>query len=875
MSKKRKRRRAGAAGSSSGAESGRPAVEPASAHPDAPSPSELDDAVPPPIVRADADSILVAAFKAGDWDCCLQWAEAHADLTPHEYRLVALAHLARDERPAAVAAAEVAVERDPCWQSWGTLREILTLKQSWYDQPTDVRDRVRELALLELTAPDAPEQLLVNAAWQLIDVAACWTEQVLTGLESALERFPSNLWLRLNAAQVARIARQDLPAARAHLERLTWAPDVPVAERFWVSHEWNVLGDAAQAIAWSEGFKAPADQPIGFRMYRATLLWQLGRFDEARAIADELCAFSDHRGPEYAALIYAAIGVRTMWNSEAQAAAEQVAEANFRRSLSYPRVSVIGDAPDERVEGNPLNLDLEQALQEALARGRERYPVSTQAWSRWAYMYGSECGLEDGDAIIKAAWDAWPDPRYALTIAEQAGWADRVPEALTYLVYSLERQQESRTRDEVAIVRAALASSLPGQLEVAATTLNDLAADASPARLAALRAVYEQLILPARPNGDGSRFAPLLRALVQAYPQEAFLWGQLGFDLHSRREAEQEVVAAYERACALGNLDWAWYNLALIRQRMDDEDGAVNAAATAAQLRPTDQKYQQHLTGIRAWAESRRRQRQEREDFLASARARWAGLNRYQTKLLAVLKTIRRFRSMEHLAELAGMEVIWVERHYQKLVDQGMVIEEGDSYHINPHIEDLIAREQTHAVATQIIRADPNIAFKPVFNSRREYDLYAQVLALFPNMLVFPNMALQGIFQYARVKELLDRATFEYYLKASVDLCIVSSATYFPVIALELDSKFHDQPTQQARDLKKDLIFRLGGVPLLRLRPHGEPTPERLRVATIEAVHALGHDLRATHQGIYTTAAEINFDRFSQLAGPAPAPSDA
>jgi hypothetical protein len=90
---------------------------------------------------------------------------------------------------------------------------------------------------------------------------------------------------------------------------------------------------------------------------------------------------------------------------------------------------------------------------------------------------------------------------------------------------------------------------------------------------------------------------------------------------------------------------------------------------------------------------------------LASARARWVDLNRPQKKLLAVLKAVGHIRSLDHLAELAGMDMFWAKKHYGVLVNRGMIaIERNNTPRINPHIDDLIEREQTHAVATQIIR---------------------------------------------------------------------------------------------------------------------------------------------------------------------------
>jgi Protein of unknown function (DUF2726) len=114
-------------------------------------------------------------------------------------------------------------------------------------------------------------------------------------------------------------------------------------------------------------------------------------------------------------------------------------------------------------------------------------------------------------------------------------------------------------------------------------------------------------------------------------------------------------------------------------------------------------------------------------------------------------------------------------------------------------------------------------------------------------------MALQTIFQYDRIKKLLDAEEFRYFLMSQADFCVTSTANYLPIMAVELDSDYHDSPEQLERDAKKDRIFQLGGVPLLRLRSHGRPSDQGMRRDIVEAVQALAEELAATGEssGIY------------------------
>ena len=226
------------------------------------------------------------------------------------------------------------------------------------------------------------------------------------------------------------------------------------------------------------------------------------------------------------------------------------------------------------------------------------------------------------------------------------------------------------------------------------------------------------------------------------------------------------------------------------------------------------------------------------EVFLRTAPERWPMLDRYKRQLLAALTVIPAFRDWQELERLSGVEARYLPGHWRKLVEAGMVIERGAEWSINIHVRTLVEKERMHAVATRFIRADESVAFKPVFNSRQEYTVYGILLGLFPNQLVFPNMGLQAVFQYERMRELLGNEDFGYYLRAQVDFCIVSTSTYFPIIAFELDSPYHDAADQQMRDERKDLIFQRGGVPLIRLRSYGRPTVDGMRGDIIAAVQS-------------------------------------
>ncbi|HVW51603.1 MAG TPA: DUF2726 domain-containing protein [Trinickia sp.] len=241
---------------------------------------------------------------------------------------------------------------------------------------------------------------------------------------------------------------------------------------------------------------------------------------------------------------------------------------------------------------------------------------------------------------------------------------------------------------------------------------------------------------------------------------------------------------------------------------------------------------------------------EKQEQFEKTALARWPALSAQARKVLAVLDTVTSFGNFEELGTYAGMSGEWADRHYRRLLADGMIFETGNSYRLNPHIRPLVAQESRHTVISKIIRSGgTSAAVKQVFNSEREHTIYRAMVQLCPNHLVFPNCSLQSIFSYERMKEMVTSEEFSYYLMASVDLVVVSTTTYLPLLAIEVDSIYHDTEKQLERDGKKDRIFEAGGVPLMRLRPVGSPSPDTIRSQVAEHMEELVRSVRQDMPG--------------------------
>lgn len=274
----------------------------------------------------------------------------------------------------------------------------------------------------------------------------------------------------------------------------------------------------------------------------------------------------------------------------------------------------------------------------------------------------------------------------------------------------------------------------------------------------------------------------------------------------------------------------AYNNLAILLEAENRLEEALTFFEKAASLAADPKKFEGAIKRLREHITRQQREVAKQEAFLMTAPERWGQLNHWQRQLLSALATVKGFDGFKELAQLTGMDERYVGGHWSKLVQMGMIIANGATYKINPHIADLVQSERSHVVVTRLIHSDNRIVFKPVFNSNLEYTAYRILIGIFPNHLVFPNMSLQSIFQYDRMKELLGSEDFRYFLMSQVDYCVISTSSYLPVLGIEMDSQYHENQKQKVRDDRKDRIFQTGGVPLIRVRPFGRASDQQIRL---------------------------------------------
>jgi tetratricopeptide (TPR) repeat protein len=353
------------------------------------------------------------------------------------------------------------------------------------------------------------------------------------------------------------------------------------------------------------------------------------------------------------------------------------------------------------------------------------------------------------------------------------------------------------------------------------------------------------------------------------------LW-DYAYYAHNMPHLADEVERAYKRYLEGGVNVGALHNLALLVERGGRLEEALAYAEQALALQPGKEDTlslkerilrrieQRRQDALRQQEQAAQRQR-ELENLIHTAPERWTKVDQYKRRILGTLAALKTFEGFRELAKLVDMEERVFRGHWNKLIEWGMVIEGEDGPQVNPHILDLVKRERAHAVVTRIAYASSEMMTKPIFNSQQEYKIYTILLELFPNQLVFPNMALQAIFPYARMHEVLSNEVFKYYLMASVDFCVTLTSTYLPLVAFEVDSDYHDSEKQKVRDERKDQIFATGGIALIHLRAFGQPSPQAIRYDIMEAVRTWLKQWRMTpHQKGWAIdlEQELDFDRF-------------
>ncbi|HEY0459786.1 MAG TPA: DUF2726 domain-containing protein [Pyrinomonadaceae bacterium] len=108
---------------------------------------------------------------------------------------------------------------------------------------------------------------------------------------------------------------------------------------------------------------------------------------------------------------------------------------------------------------------------------------------------------------------------------------------------------------------------------------------------------------------------------------------------------------------------------------------------------------------------------------------------------------------------------------------------------------------------------------RSLFKSAQEKEFFDAVRDVYPQFIVYPNVAVSSIIDFEIVEPHLSSAEKKYFFTAIID-CVVFDyqQLYLPKYFFELDSAYHDDSIQQMKDEYKNNILSAAGQKLYRLR---------------------------------------------------------
>ncbi len=101
--------------------------------------------------------------------------------------------------------------------------------------------------------------------------------------------------------------------------------------------------------------------------------------------------------------------------------------------------------------------------------------------------------------------------------------------------------------------------------------------------------------------------------------------------------------------------------------------------------------------------------------------------------------------------------------------------------------------------------------------SQQEREFLRAVRQFFPSLQAYPNMPLKNFIDIDKLEATVPGRARNYAWSAQVDV-LLCTADEDPIAGVELDSAHHDTEEAIERDELKNLLFKLAGLPLVRIR---------------------------------------------------------
>lgn len=105
--------------------------------------------------------------------------------------------------------------------------------------------------------------------------------------------------------------------------------------------------------------------------------------------------------------------------------------------------------------------------------------------------------------------------------------------------------------------------------------------------------------------------------------------------------------------------------------------------------------------------------------------------------------------------------------------------------------------------------------------SQQEREFLRAVRQFFPSLHAYPNVPLKNVIDVDKLEAALTVRARSYAWLARVDI-LLCTTDEDPVAGIELDSVHHDSEEAAERDELKNMLFKLAGLPLVRIRADDE-----------------------------------------------------
>lgn len=208
---------------------------------------------------------------------------------------------------------------------------------------------------------------------------------------------------------------------------------------------------------------------------------------------------------------------------------------------------------------------------------------------------------------------------------------------------------------------------------------------------------------------------------------------------------------------------------------------------------------------------------------------RYAELTPPDRRLLLILGAGGQPRSADELAQALDATPEALQGRLRGLVALDMVEARTDGWTLTEAIRVRVRQDLNVAVGARLVVACQN-RVRPSGLTVGERVLARLCWSLFTPHLVLTRVPLRQVLDVQAISALLDEQdrAFLSHSGTHLDVLVEDGGTGQPLLALELDGPQHWESPQRDRDVRKDRILRVAGLPLLRvwtdeLEPPEEP----------------------------------------------------